>query len=356
MIMKKIYTRLCIVSLAMLIFAADGFGQKSILLVGRDGLGDWQSDQDINDSLTAWGYLPDFWDSNTDYTTGVGLDYGNYDGMVVSETVDSKVMGKHAADGYPLPCVMMEGWVVSNTNDRWAWIDDAPTELFQTPEFGGTADDQTLVIKDNSHYITQDFQIGDELIWSVATEASDVEEIRPVSVKEVNVTYSAKLAQMKSHQSQSDFWNMVTVDDIESTGNRTVFWGMNANGLNGAEVNGASGSYGTPEFYMLLRKSVEWILGEDGGTAIQEFRNRPFELVAFPNPASERLTIRFRSPGGESTATLYNMAGQTMEVLHKSTVEGNNFLFLDAGDYPSGIYQLQLDLGGEKAVTKVVIQ
>lgn len=356
--MKKIYTRLFIVSLAMLIFAADGFSQKSILFVGRDGLGDYQSDQDINDSLTAWGYLPDFWDSNSDYTQGVGLDYDSYDGMVVSETVDSKVMGKHAVDGYPLPCVIMEGWAVAAANDRWEWITDNPTELYQTPDASGAAEDMVFVVKDNSHYITEEFQIGDEIIWSAATEDSDIFEIRPVSIKEVNVTYSAKLGQIKSHQSQSDFWNMVTVDDVAGNGNKTVYWGMNANGLNGSDANGSSGSYGTPEFFNLLKRAVEWTLGEDGGgTGVEPVEVNHFELVAFPNPATERLTIRFRAESpGESIASLYNMAGQQVDMFNKSAVEGNNFLFLDAGDYPAGIYQLHLNLDGESSVTKVVIQ
>jgi hypothetical protein len=357
--MRKIYARLLTLSLAMMVFAADGYSQASILFVGRDNLGDWQSDQDIYDSLTAWGYWPEFWDSNTDYTTGVGLDYGNYDGMVVNETVDSKVMGKHAEDGYPLPCVIMEGYAVATGSDRWAWIDDNATELYQTPDASGTADDQVLLIKDNSHYITQEFQVGDEVIWSSADLAADIAEIRPVSVKEVNVTYDLKLATMKSHDSQAGFWNMVTVNDIAGNGNRTVFWGINANGLNGSEntATAAAGSFGTPEFYNLLKRSVEWILGAGVGTGVEVSRTNAFELVAFPNPATERVTVRFRANSTAfATATLYNMAGQTVDVFTRATVEGNNYLFLEAGNYPAGIYHLNLDVNGERAVTKVVIQ
>lgn len=356
--MKKLYHRIFVLVLAMMIFAADGFSQKNILFIGRDALGTYQIDQDVNDSLIAWGYVPEFWDSNTDYTTGVGLDYANYDGMVINETVDSKAMARFGTtDGYPLPCVNMEGYAVANTSDRWGWLTDLPTQLLQTQSGEGTADDQVLVIKDNSHYITQGFEIGDEIIWSAATEASDISEIGVVAIQEVEVNYSAKLGQMKSQQGSSDFWNLLAIDDIDRSGNRMVFWGINANGLNGAEVNGGLGSYGTPEFFGLLRRTVEWILGEDGGTGIAPAKMNRFELHAYPNPASGRVTIRFKSAAyGESVATLYNMAGQTVGIFSKTVVEGNNSIFLDANNYPAGIYHLHLAIGGESALTKVVIQ
>jgi hypothetical protein len=356
--MRKIYSRLFGIVLAMLIFATDGFSQTPILFVGRDDLGYWQSDQDLFDSLTAWGYAPEFWDSNTDYTTGIGLDYNNYEAMLANETVDSKVMGKHAEDGYPLPCIMLEGFAVATGSDRWEWIDDNTTELYQTPGGSGTADDQIFVVKDNSHYITEEYQVGDQIPWSSATDPSVLTEICPISIKEVNVDYDGKLGQMKSHESQAGFWNMVSVDDVAGNGNRLLYWGINSNGLNGLEaVGGAPEHYGTPAFFHLIKRSVEWVLGAGPAVAVEEFRSSPFELVAFPNPASERLTVRFRATAGaDATATLYNVAGQAMDAFTRMTVDGNNFLFLDAGNYPAGIYHLHLDVDGQAAVTKVVIQ
>lgn len=355
--MKHFYHRLFVLALVAVLFAAETSAQKNILLVGRDALGDYQSDQDMNDSLTAWGYTPEYWGS-AEFQVGVGLDYANYDAIVINEPVDSKMMARFGTtDGYPIPCVNMEGYVVAPTSDRWAWLEDLSTELFQTDggAGAGTADDLVLLIKDNSHYITEIFEVGDEIVWSEGASETDIQANGPVSIKEVSQAYSAKLGQMKSHQSMADFWNLVTVDDIAGTGNRLVYWGVNHIPLNGEDQ---MGSFGTPEFYTIVKRSVEWVLGEDGGgTGIEKAELNAFDLVAFPNPASERVTVRYNAPeAGSSTATLFNMTGQVVDVIQKTAVFGKNFLYLEANNYPAGMYQLQVDLGGKFAVTKVVIQ
>ena len=359
--MKRLYTRLFVLSLALCVFASDGFGQKPVLFVGRDGLGDYQSDQDLFDSLTAWGYAPEFWDSNGEYATGQDadfnpLDYANYEAMFINETVDSKAMARFATDegGYPLPCVNLEGYCVATGNDRWAWLNDNGTELFQTASSGGTGDDQVVIIKDNTHYITQIYNIGDEVPWSGATIASDIAANCPVSIKEVEVTYDGKLAQMKSHVGQADFWNMVTVDDIEGSGNKIVYWGVNHIGLNGEAQDG---SYGTEEFYTIIKRMCAWAFDDAGSNSVEQLKKDRMEMVAFPNPASERVTVRFRTEmPADATAVLYNVAGQQVDMFHQRTRNGKNFMFLDANKYPAGIYQLRLDVEGETSVTKVVIQ
>lgn len=363
--MKKLYLRLFVIALAAMVFTMDGFGQKSILFVGRGpDYGDYPSDVDLFDSLTAWGYVPEWWGSNAHYAEEMSpdfnpLDYANYEGIFINETVDSKVMGHFAENDYPLPCINLEGYAVatnSGDNVRWNWINDIDTELFQAESSGGTADDLVLVVKDNTHYITEIFNIGDELPWSTATEAADVTETRTVSIKEVNVTFSGKLGQMKAHTGDATFWNLVTVDDIESSGNRMVFWGINDNGLSGS---GLDQHFGTSEFFTIIKRAAEWAYDDagGGGVSVEKFQADPLDLVAFPNPASEYVTVRFRaSAPGQSVATLYNVAGQQVDLFNKSVVEGKNHMVLDAGKYPAGIYHLHLDIDGETAVTKVVIQ
>lgn len=357
--MKKIYYQIIVLSIAMLLIASDGFSQTPILFIGRDAIGTYQSDQDMVDSLTSWGYVCDYWGSQ-DYQAGVGFTYDGAEGIVISESVDSKMMGAFGtADDYPLPAVNMEGYAVAaNSGDepRWSWVDDTGAELLQTDDFAGTADEQVLIIKDNTHYITEIFDIGDEVPWSSATAAATIEVIRPVSTKEVNVPFSAKLGQMKSHASSSDFWNLLTVDEMGASKNKMVFWGVNHIGLNGDPT---TESLGTPEFYTILKRSVDWAIKDAGSDpiSVESRQANNFELVAFPNPASERVTIRFRAESQvNATASLYNMAGQQVDMFNKLTVQGNNFLFLNADQYVAGIYQLRIDFDGESAVTKVVIQ
>lgn len=361
--MRNFYFKVFALALVMVVFVADGFSQKPILLVGRESGGPYQSDADMLDSVTAWGYAPDFWTSE-EYQQGVNadfedLDYGNYEAIVILESVDSKAMAAFGTtDDYPLPCVNMEGYAVATSNDRWGWVDTGNDELLQTGDGEGTEDDQILIIKDNSHYITQVFNVGDEVHWSAATDATDIAQNEPVSIVESAVSYDGKLGQMKSHAGESSFWNLVTVDEIGGAGNKIVFWGVNHVGLDGAVDPGPSGSYGTPEFYTIVRRSIEWILDETGGgTSIEAPLAEQMELVAYPNPASDRLTIRFRSNSAQPyTATMYNVAGQQVEMLKKSTHAGRNYLFLDAGKYPAGVYQMRIDLEEGSALTKVVIQ
>ncbi len=357
--MKRFYTRLFVLSLALAMLASDGFGQKAILMVGRDVLGTYQSDQDLFDSLTAWGYAPEFWNSNGEYDVGTGpdfnpLDYTKYEGMFITEAVDSKAVIRFATDGYPLPCVNLEGYAVATGNDRWAWLNDNGAELLQTAEGAATAEEQVLVIKDNTHYITEVFEVGAEVAWSNSTV--DVGLIRPVSIKEANVTYSAKLGQMKSHAASADFWNLVTVDAIGPDNNKMVYWGVNAIGLNGDAAT--TGSYGTPEFFTIIKRAVAWAWDDAGNSVSVEQRElNPMALSAYPNPAEGQVTIRFRAESsGPSSAILFNVAGQQVDRFQKMTVQGDNYMFLDAGKYPSGIYQLRVDLNEGSAVTKVVIQ
>ena len=360
--MKKLYTRFFMVTLAMMIFAADGFGQKTILFVGRDSPGYYQSDTDLFDSLTAWGYVPEFAASKAEYALRTvnfnPLDYGNYEGMFICETVDSKAMAIFASDGYPLPSVNLEGYAVAAGNDRWAWLNDNGTELIQTGDAAGSADDQILVIKDNTHYITEVFDVGNEIPWSTVTEPTVLASVRPVSIKEVNQAFSAKLGQMKSHAGEADFWNFVTVDAIGPSDNKLVYWGLHHAGLDGIdEPSAADSNFGTPEFFTLIKRSCEWAYGDTGGSTSIREHSRSFGLTAYPNPASGRLTVQFSAESEiNSTATLYNVAGQQVDIFNKVTVEGRNFMYLDAAKYPAGIYQLHLDLNGVSAVTKVVIQ
>jgi len=200
--------------------------------------------------------------------------------------------------------------------------------------------------------------VGEEVTWSNSTV--EVDQIVPVSIQEGTVTYSAKLGQMKSHLGSPDYWNMVTVDEIGGPKNKMVFWGVSGVGLDGLSDNTgvSSGNYGTPEFYTLVRRSVQWLLDETGGgTSIEEAMADNMELVAFPNPASERVTIRFRSDvSAPYTATLYNVTGQQVELFNRHSNAGRNYMYLDANKYPAGIYHLRIDLENSSAITKVVIQ
>ena len=355
--MKKNYFNYYVCILMLMVISLDGFGQKPVLFVGRDNLGNYQSDQDLFDSLTAWGYVPEFVGSGNFASfvneSGDVLDYGNYEAIFINETVDSKAMMSFGTtDGYPLPCITLEGYVVSNTNDRWAWLADAGTELMQTSE--GTEDDKIMIIKDNTHYITNNYETGQEVAWSSATEQDDIASIFSVSIEEVNIPYSGFLGQMKSHASESSFWNFLTIDKIGDSDNKMVFWGIIHSGLNGVDQ---TKSLGTPEFFDLIKRSCEWAYDD---AVIQSVEKQGFEemnLVAFPNPALTYVTVRFNIINNSTmTATLFDMAGQQVDVYAKKTHQGKNYLILDARKYTPGIYYLRVEIGNKSEFVKIVVE
>lgn len=357
--MKNIQKRHVVFIMVLAIFSMDCFSQRPVLFVGRDNIGDYQSDQDLYDSLISWGYVPEFVGSGNFSTfvneSGDALNYDNYEAIFINETVDSKSMLSFGTtDNYPLPCINMEGYVVSNTNDRWAWLADASTELIQTAEGEGTEDDMILVIQDDSHYITYNYDEGDEVEWSSATEADDIVAIRPVSIEEVNLPYSNILGVMKSQEGESSFANFLTIDEIGESDNKMVFWGLNHVGLNGVDQ---TKNLGTVAFYDLIHRSCEWAYDD---AIIQSVNNQGSEnmnLVAFPNPAETYVTVRYYARGnGPMTATLFNMAGQRVDERTKKAHYGKNYLILDGRDYESGIYNLHVEVGNQSSTTKVVIK
>jgi len=350
--MTKIYKSFTAIAL-MLMFISTGFSQKTIMFVGRSTSMDaltYQSEQDLFDSLTAWGYAPEYWSGAEIQAGGLEAFYPDYDGILVSETISSSQVNNLAADGYPLPIVNMEGYVPRD--GRWNWLTDNEAGFIHTPEDpGGTEEDQFIIIKDNNHWITRNYNIDDEIRWTTG-EIDNPAIIRSVSFIEEIVTFSSKLAISKAHADMSDFWTMVAIDD-DVLPNRVFLWGMHATGLD-AETMGVS--EGTAEFFQIVRNACEWAFdGKDVG--VKEVPKDVYELAAFPNPASERVIVRFNSPvHGQALATLYNITGQRIDILSKDAVAGKNFIEMSAKDYAPGIYHLGLELNGHTEYLKLVIQ
>jgi hypothetical protein len=346
--MKKIYGIL----LMLILISASGYGQKKILFVGRDALGTYAADQDQFDSLTAWGYVPEYIQSS-DFKNGDLTMYDGYDGVFISETISSgDVTAFGKTHEYPLPCVNMEGY--APRVDRWDWLTDNSTQFYQTPDGTGSEDDLKIVIKDNTHYITKIFNVDDEVTWSTAT-GNDLLQNEPCSFMEVNVTYSSKLAINKAHAAKADHWAMITIDPSVTIPHKMFLWGMNAVGLCG---DGQISHYGTQEYFTIMKRACDWAFDEMETTSVPKTLSQvDYKLVAFPVPSSDQVTVRFNAPNpAAARITLYNVAGQQMEILYeKSAVQGNNFVFLDANKYPGGMYYVRLELEGRTEFAKVII-
>ena len=83
-------------------------------------------------------------------------------------------------------------------------------------------------------------------------------------------------------------------------------------------------------------------------TSLKEYSLNKIDL--YPNPTSGKLTITLEVSNATSV-TIRNSLGQLMLVDNQSS-SGN--LELDISSYPTGIYFLQLEVGGEMVTKKIV--
>ena len=78
------------------------------------------------------------------------------------------------------------------------------------------------------------------------------------------------------------------------------------------------------------------------------------ELMAFPNPATDKLHVSLRSPGPASLS-LINLHGQAVKN-HVLSTRGSHQVTLPTGSLPPGIYLLRLDHPGGALVERIVLQ
>lgn len=352
--MKKIYSKILFMMLLLMTVSAVVSAQKTLLFIGRETLGQFQMDQDLYDSLISWGYTLNYI-SSADYGTATADVYNGNDGVFMDETVNSSDMTNFGTrDDYPLPIIDLEGF--TPRSDRWAWLTDNNTQFYQAADGAGTEESKSIVIKDDTHYITKIYDKDEVVAWSTST-GTDVGGTRPVSIMEADQPYSAFLAKDDAIADQADFWTMITIDSSETFPHNLFLWGVVGAGIDGASQ---TEHYGTQDFFTIIRRACEWAfsLEQEGPTAVASYRLNDIGLTAFPNPASVKATIRFNVPmTAEAVVTLNNIAGQQLDVLLDKKVQpGNNFVFLDVTNLHPGVYIIRLKVDQETRYTKLVVR
>lgn len=79
------------------------------------------------------------------------------------------------------------------------------------------------------------------------------------------------------------------------------------------------------------------------------------ELHVFPNPASDGVTIRFRTTSpGKTTLLIVDALGRTVKTVSREGTAGQQEIRIDGSDLPGGIYQCVLMAGGQCSAEKVV--
>jgi plastocyanin len=93
---------------------------------------------------------------------------------------------------------------------------------------------------------------------------------------------------------------------------------------------------------------------------ISELNNSIGNVSLFPNPAKEKVSVKFKSSENVMlTAKLYSVCGQEVQSLitNKEFFPGDNsFTFELQNNIPSGVYFMELNCNSKKTVKKIIVQ
>ncbi|MCB0535420.1 MAG: T9SS type A sorting domain-containing protein [Saprospiraceae bacterium] len=299
---------------------------------------------------------------------GGGYDYSGYDAVVFGESCSSSnVVAFGNTDGYPAPCLMMEP--LSVRTDKWGWVVNPDPGTFGNSDYPGFKEDRDclpgtteLQVLNNTHYITQDYAQDTVIEWSAAT-CGDPEVIYAWGFN-VNQDMSGGYPLVKNNSegiTNANLWAIpagtTVTGGAATTEYRTVIFGIHELGLYGKDADMTE--YATEDFYNLMLRSVEWILGagEDspmvGTDEVEITRN----ILAYPNPANGQATLSFDLQSlSQANLYLVNMMGQKFEVFtNQQFFQGNNQIEVNLNGFAPGIYMYQLEADGKAFVGKLII-
>lgn len=255
------------------------------------------------------------------YSTADG--YTDFDALFVSESIGSSSANNYLTAGFPIPCVVTEGYVVRT--DKWGLLaDHGETYFAQASSANLTADVLTMVITDNEHWITQDYEPFYELNWA---ETDDPTKLGVTSFNlSDDIAGAIPLAQyLFDMGGLSCMWAIPEGSTLHGT---TTLPNMVFIGAIQTDV-GQTFSY---DFLELIRKSIQWVTNDYEPEGIDPSEH--FQLVVGPNPTDGLVNLSIRLPeSGNVRISIYDIAGKMMESV-------------DEGDLNSGPHTLQFDLSG----------
>jgi hypothetical protein len=315
--------------IALVVFNLSLNAQESILFAGND---DEPADLDIPmiDTLTEQAYEVFYIgnDSLSNFTDSIA----EYDLILFSETISSSGVTPYMDAGYPVPCVCLEGYAAKE--GRWEWITDDKWD-----KTAGTVDGAYLVITDNSHYITSEYSIDEEVPWTTATDEGIIGDIKPSVVDfSTDIPEAVALADLRDPEmaGKSSLWAIP--ETSAPVFQRVVYWGVDMDG---------TGMFSTDDYFNILVRSVTWALGKDA-TDINEARTLDSPAVSiYPNPASIKATfeITLQEPE-EISIDIYDISGKRIRELYQGLLNsGKNSVVVRGKELVPGIYFYKIESG-----------
>ncbi len=333
----KIYFFITTLVLSLVFFNA--MAQKTLLFVGgSDPAG--SEDQNIIDSITAWGYLVTYSEDGTfndTYTEAAA--YADFDGVVLSESISSGNGAAFQKAGYPKPCFNYEGFTVKF--DKWGWI---PENVLSWNSLNpGVSDGQTMVVLDNTHFITKDYAANEEIVWSSLADASGSTQV----AYDITTTVPAAIPLAKSKAAELGALHvlcaipegtMVAGELTDVPIQRMVIFAVHKNSL---ALESA-----TAAFFAISKKSLQWVLKENEGgpSAIHNIESAFSGVKLLNNPVrgDARLSFYLNEPGVVSISAVNMVGQQTILRTNESYSAGNNEISFSTSELNAGIYLYQL--------------
>jgi hypothetical protein len=349
--MIKMYIQRSLLMLAMLgSFLALGLAQNNILFIGADAElnpAGRPCDSYINDSLTSWGYNVTYMGEGA-YGTAENV-YDGIDGVIFSESVNSSAIARFGAtDNFPVNFVSMEPgslfdparWDLSNGTGGIA------VHAGGVPEPNG--DDRIMVVVDNEHYVTNEYNVGDEIQWSNHDTYYVIGY--PHGFKHETSILTGPIITSFNGGAPANTPMVVGVIEDYSWAVKGGIFSLTHQLLNDEA--------GTPEFYHILQRLCRYVyIGDPTNTEDIAFMEGT-GMKVYPNPASGRVRIQFITEESmDAELRVIDITGKEVAQIYKGrTNPGNNTHFLFASNYAPGLYLIQLRTDNKTTYSKVIIK
>lgn len=352
--MKKIYMRKISMTLAAMMVSVLAFAQpvseKVIIFVGADDGTARAEDQVCIDSLNKWVNIvymgsTEFNDASADdlYFSDGGT---KAEGIIISESIGSTAVPNFGLrDGYPVPCIAMEGVFTNDpaNTEKWPLLlqgDEGGIWGYGAPE---DVDVQWRIVED-MHEVTEGLNIGDIINYAPAADRG-VPYLFGIDPYHIILATGARTEGGADNPNymQDKAIALAYIDDPY-----IIYMNIAYTYL----------AVATAEYYQILHNSVVFLFdafptGLDNVRAAEDF-----QLSVFPNPAAGRASVSFDAQAGQEVSLkLYSVTGAIAGEAYRGLASGGSQMVeLNTADYPSGIYMVEFKAGNENAYTKLVIK
>lgn len=287
----------------------------------------------------------DFKAEGSIYATAAG--YDGFDVLFVSESIGSSSANNYKNAGFPIPSVATEGFAAKTS--RWGLLaDDSDSFFKQASSADLTADVLTLEILDNSNWITQIYDQGDQLMWADAADPTKL----GVTSFDLSVDIPAAQPLAAYLFDMGDLSAVWAIPDGSMMRETDILPNMVLIGAIQSDV----GQTYTGEFQEFLVRCIRWVTGDYEATAIQSIEEK--KMVVGPNPSSGIVDLHLTlSMQGEVNVNIYDMTGRLLDSKNRGTLNsGTSSLQVDFSGLVHAQYILEVVAGNEVLRTKIIKQ